>query len=419
MHSTRREKPKFTGRRAILIWASISLLIGGWACSTKNLLNDSNEKFGSIWVSSNPPGGEILLDHVVTGRVTPDTLKEVPVGVHVISVIKEGFITTPDSVLISVIANGFASVRFDLYNSTDKFGSIWVNSNPPGGEILLDHVVTGLVTPDTLKEVPVGEHVISVTKEGFITVPDSVSISVTDNGFDSVSFDLLEPTKGTLKVISDPAGATICIDQQPQTELTPYVFFNSIPVGAHTISVFKEGYANDEPAKESVNVVTQDTAEVDFVLSPAEVGKTVGNITPDFELEDDYHVWYRFYAYRGWVTMINFWATDCTNCMKELPYLQQIYTDYLADSLILFGINYGGGQGTEGFETISQVREQRHITFILLKGGGTSVKSDYGVTLTPVTIILDRSGRIYYYMEGFTAGWEGNLKQKLDELFGS
>ncbi len=341
IQSGRRRKTKFGGWRVVLVLLAIPLLTAWQACSTKNLLNDA-EKFGSVWVSSNPPGGDILLDHVVTSQITPDTLRNVPVG----------------------------------------------------------------------------EHVISVVKEGLITAPDSVSISVMENGFDSVRFDLLEPTKGTLKVTSDPEGATISIDHQPQTEMTPYVFFNSIPVGPHTISVFKEGYANDNPAKEMVDIVTQDTAEVHFSLTPAEVGNTVGNITPDFELEDDYHVWYRLYAYRGGVSMINFWSTDCTNCMKELPYLQQIYDDYLADSLIIFGINYGGGDGTEGFETISQVREQRHLTYLLLKGGETDVKSDYEVSLTPVTIILDRSGRIYYYLVGFTSGWEVYLRQKLDELFG-
>jgi thiol-disulfide isomerase/thioredoxin len=277
-----------------------------------------------------------------------------------------------------------------------------------------------MVTPDTLKGVPVGEHVISVTKEGFITAPDSVSISVMENGFDSVRFDLLEPTKGTLKVTSNPEGATICIDHQPQTDtmLTPCVFFNSIPIGAHTISIFKEGYSNDNPVKETVDIVTEDTTEVYFSLSPAEVGKVVGNITPDFKLEADSHLWYRLYAYRGFVVMINFWATDCPACMKELPYLQQIYTEYLPDSLIIFGINYGGDFGDEGFEVIQLVRQQRQLTFILLKGAETSVKSDYQVTFTPVTIILDRSGKIYYYKEGFLAGWEEDFRQKLDELFG-
>jgi thiol-disulfide isomerase/thioredoxin len=306
----------------------------------------------------------------------------------------------------------------NLLNPTEKSGSIWVSSNPSGGDILLDHVVTGLLTPDTLKAVPVGEHVITVTKEGFITAPDSVSISVEENGFDSVRFDLLEPTKGTLKVTSDPEGAIICIDHQPQTETTPFVFFNSIPVGPHTISVFKEGYANDNPVKETVDIVTQDTAEVYFSLTPAEVGDAVGNITPDFELEDDYHFWYQLYAYRGGVCLINFWSKSCTNCMKELPYLQQIYNDYLADSLVIFGINDGGSQGDEGFDIIQQVREQKQLTFILLKGLETDVKSDYGISLTPVTIILDRSGRVYYYMVGFTSGWEVYLRQKLDELFG-
>lgn len=313
-------------------------------------------------------------------------------------------------VSVSLISMSTCSTKNLLH--THKFGSVFVNSSPQGGDVLLDHAVTGKVTPDTISDVPVGEHVISVNKEGFISSPDSLVTTVRENETDTLEFVLLEPNFGSLKVTSNVDGATICLDNQPKTESTPHVFFNNIPVGTHIISIFKDGYSNDDPAKEIVNIVTEDTANVDFTLNPAEVGKAVGNITLDFELEDDYNIWRRLNAYRGFVIMINFWATDCPNCMNELPYLQEIYSDYLADSLIIFGINYH-----EDFDVIRQTRKDLQLTFYLLRDVDSQVENSYDLVGTPVTIILDRGGKVYYYMEGFKASWVGNMRQKLDELF--
>jgi len=299
-----------------------------------------------------------------------------------------------------------------------KTGAIFVRSAPAGGDILLDHALIGRQTPDTIFDVAVGDHVISVTKAGYLSSPDSVKITVKEDQTDTVEFILLETDKGSLKVSSNVDGATICVDNQPIPAVTPHLFFNNVPVGTRIISAFKEGHSNGNPAKEVVSIATRDTAEVYFTLNPTEVGKTPGNITPDFILQDDYGFWHRFYAYRGFVTIINFWAEDCPNCMKELPHLQEIYTEYLSDSLIIFGINYGGNFGQEGFEVIRRVREEKGLTFTLLGGVGTNVKSDYEVTDTPVTIILDQGGKIYYYVVGFYSFLPGKLKQKLDELFG-
>jgi thiol-disulfide isomerase/thioredoxin len=302
---------------------------------------------------------------------------------------------------------------------TEKVGSIFVESNIPGANITVDNVATGKQTPDTLSNVKVGSHLIEVEKEGYLPSPTSIIVEVKADTIVQASFVLLDLKYGSLWVNSNVEGAYIAIDHVSTDKQTPFLFDHNIPVGTHIVSVFKEGHSNDAPAKEVDSITTKDTVEVNFVLSPAEVGRAVGNITPDFELEDDYGTWHRLYAYRGFVTMINFWATDCPNCMKELPYLQQIYTEYDGDSLIIFGINDGGSFGMEGFDEIRQTREQKFLTFMLLKGGGTGVKSDYEleVTGTPVTIILDRGGKIYYYMVGFKASWEEKLKQKLDELF--
>jgi peroxiredoxin len=192
------------------------------------------------------------------------------------------------------------------------------------------------------------------------------------------------------------------------------MFFDRVPVGTHVVSVLKEGYANDEPTKEIVRIMPGDTTEVNFSLSPAEVGQAVGNITPDFELQADFGFLYRLYAYRGFVIIINFWAEDCPNCMKELPYLQEIYDDYLPDTLVIFGLNY-----EDGFDVIQRIRDEEGLTFILLKDTDGAVKTDYGIVGTPVTIILDRGGKIYFYWQGFQhPSVAQKFRDALDELFG-
>jgi peroxiredoxin len=298
---------------------------------------------------------------------------------------------------------------------TQKFGSVFVDSHPPGAAILLDHGLTQKTTPDTLTDVPVGGHVISILQDGYLSSPESLLVGVEEDKITSVEFVLLETSKGSLKVTSNVEGAVICIDQKPTSEVTSHVFFNSVPVGEHIVSVFKEGYSNDSPAKVVVNIVTNDTSEVNFSLSPAETGVEGGDITPDFELQDDFGFFHRLYAYRGFVTLVNFWAESCPNCMNELPYLQEIYAEYLPDSLLMFGLNY-----EDGFDFIRLTREEKQLTFVLLRDMGGSVKDSYipTGTGTPATIILDRSGQIEYYRVGFDLRVPGEIRNKLNQLFG-
>ncbi|UCB52460.1 MAG: redoxin domain-containing protein [Candidatus Zixiibacteriota bacterium] len=299
-----------------------------------------------------------------------------------------------------------------------KIGSIFVSSTPPGADIIVDQTLTGKTTPDTVFNVPVGDHAIFVSRPGYLASPDSLVVAVNEDQISTAEFVLLETDHGSLEVTSNVEGATICIDNQPTSEVTPHVFFNSVSVGTHIISIFKEAHSNQEPAKEIVEITTGDTAEVDFTLDPTQVGTEEGDITPDFELQDDFGFWHRFYAYRGFVTIVFFWAEDCFYCMVEMPYIQEIYEEYEADSLIIFGINYGGNFGQEGLEVVRRIREEEQITFTFLVGVETSVKSDYEATSTPLTVILDRGGKIRYRKFGFTPRLPSDIRATLDELYG-
>jgi thiol-disulfide isomerase/thioredoxin len=302
---------------------------------------------------------------------------------------------------------------------TEKVGSIFVESTISGANITLDNAATGKLTPDTLFDIKVGSHLIKVEKEGYIPSPTSIMVEVKADTIVQASFVLLDLNYGSLGVNSNVEGAYIAIDNTPTDKQTPFLFDHNLAVGTHIVSLFKDGYSNDAPAKEVVNITTTDTVRLTFNLTSDSVGKKVGNITPDFNLEDDFGEWYRFYAYRGFVGIVNFWALSCRYCMEELPYLQLLYTEYSSDSLKIFGINY-----EDDFDIIQQKRNELRLTFILLKGSDTTVKSDFEVTGTPVTIIIDRSGKIYYYRLGFSDKPDeiqnimNTFRQKLNEVFG-
>ena len=99
--------------------------------------------------------------------------------------------------------------------------------------------------------------------------------------------------------------------------------------------------------------------------------------------------------------------------MQELPGLEQIYQEYIPDTLRIFAVNT-----LEDLLTIAWVRSQLGLTFALLKGQGTSVVFDYHISGVPFTLIVDRTGRVYYYKLGYTGGVDLiTIRQKLNQLF--
>jgi peroxiredoxin len=167
-----------------------------------------------------------------------------------------------------------------------------------------------------------------------------------------------------------------------------------------------------------VNVATGDTVVVNFNLSPATVGPdTEGELAPDFELLDDYNDMIKLYNYRGFVVIVNFWANSCPYCLLELPFLQEQYDKYSIDSLKIFAVNY-----EDELAYIQQKRTELNLTYNLLVGKGSQMLKDYHitphVTETPITIIIDRSGLIYCWVQGYNASTRTEMRKALSELFG-
>lgn len=377
------------------------------------------QNMGGLLVNSLPQEAEIYLNHQNSGELTPHVFN-LPEGSYVVSVAKSGYSASPESMVAQVIKDLLIGVDFIL---TENRGSIFVNSTPSGGSIILDHAFAGKTTPDTLFDINAGDHIVSVAKPGYRPSPESLLVTVFKNQTTSADFILLDTLYGSLSVSSNPSGATIVINNQATYITTPYLFLNNFPIGPHIVSVFKQGYSNDPPAKEVVNVKTGDTILVNFNLSPATVGPdTEGQLAPHFELLDDYGELIKLYNYRGFVVIVNLWAKSCFFCLLELDFLQELYNKYSIDSLKIFAVNY-----EDDLTTIQQKRTEKNLTYHLLVGKGSQMLEDYNFTRNgikikeaPITIIIDRSGLIYCWVQGYSPGspFETEMLNALFELFG-
>ena len=79
-------------------------------------------------------------------------------------------------------------------------GMIYVVSDSAGAAIYLDGDDTGQVTPDTLKEVPNGTHVVTVRLSGFVSLPDSAIAEVSGGELSQISFVMM-PLAGSSKIV--------------------------------------------------------------------------------------------------------------------------------------------------------------------------------------------------------------------------
>ncbi|MBX3665238.1 MAG: TlpA family protein disulfide reductase [Burkholderiales bacterium] len=118
---------------------------------------------------------------------------------------------------------------------------------------------------------------------------------------------------------------------------------------------------------------------------------------------------------RGKVVLVNFWATDCATCIKEMPDITATYNKYRA----------------RGFETIAVAMrhdppnyvlnyvEKNKLPFtVVLDPMGELAKAFGEVKLTPTTFVIDKNGRLVTRILGEPdfAKLHALLEEKLQEL---
>lgn len=118
------------------------------------------------------------------------------------------------------------------------------------------------------------------------------------------------------------------------------------------------------------------------------------NLAPDFELKDMNGNTVKLSDYRGKKVMLNFWATWCKYCVKEMPDLMKLQEEHKEDLAILY-INVG-----ESKETIQKFIEEQKLTGTILLDDKMTVASLYGVDAYPTTFAINEKGEAITKMRG-------------------
>ncbi|HZB45881.1 MAG TPA: TlpA disulfide reductase family protein, partial [Pyrinomonadaceae bacterium] len=113
---------------------------------------------------------------------------------------------------------------------------------------------------------------------------------------------------------------------------------------------------------------------------------------PELALRDLAGVEQKLSALRGRVVVLNFWATYCEPCRKEMPDLAAIQNDYAA-----LGVQVVGASADEAEDRakVLQFIKETKINFPVWTGMTAELMPRFGLAPTlPGTVVLDREGRI-------------------------
>ena len=91
---------------------------------------------------------------------------------------------------------------------------------------------------------------------------------------------------------------------------------------------------------------------------------------------------------RGKVVIVNFWASWCVECRREMPALERLHRDLASRGLAVVGIN-----AREARETVSRYVTDLELSFPLVLDPTGTIGTVYGVIALPTTFVLGRDGR--------------------------
>lgn len=114
---------------------------------------------------------------------------------------------------------------------------------------------------------------------------------------------------------------------------------------------------------------------------------------------------------KGEVVLLNFWASWCGPCRKEMPILNDIYNQYKDLGFIVLGVNVET-DFTEGLAFLKKTP----VDFPILLDSKNAVSELYKVDAMPTTIMIGRDGTIRSRHRGFLDGYGELYKEEVKTL---
>jgi peroxiredoxin len=106
----------------------------------------------------------------------------------------------------------------------------------------------------------------------------------------------------------------------------------------------------------------------------------------DFSLPDAHGKSYTLAGLRGKIVLLDFWATWCGPCIKDMPLIRKLQTDLAAKGVVVLGIGEESAAAIRGFE------QKNPPAYPTLIDAGRKLHDQFGVDGIPVYIVINRNG---------------------------
>jgi thiol-disulfide isomerase/thioredoxin len=124
----------------------------------------------------------------------------------------------------------------------------------------------------------------------------------------------------------------------------------------------------------------------------AECTKGERDCLPDVNYTDTDGVAYTHASLAGKVVLVNFWATWCNPCKKEIPDLSRVYDKYKAKGVVFLGVM----MDAQDNQALLNFKSDFEMSYPIVRSNSDLMVSFNYPDALPTTFVYDRGGKQIY-----------------------
>jgi thiol-disulfide isomerase/thioredoxin len=221
----------------------------------------------------------------------------------------------------------------------------------------------------------------------------------------SCALDCAEKGIASAIAVKDGADYKLYLVEQTQLKEKRAEWLNRFGQQVEVSGRLYEKNGQNYVTPEKINYLTKNEAQ-----QAAVIGTQV-----DLNLKDLGGIEQSLSSYRGRIVVLNFWATWCVPCRKEMPDLSAIQNAYAAFGVQVIGAS--ADQLADRAKAVQFIREAK-INFPIWLGATTADMQRFGVGPgLPATVIIGRDGKVAVVHHSVIQ--QAELKKEIDRLLGA